>query len=63
MYEAAFRAELPALAVRGISDHLDDKDPDGDAVNQPNAAANAAHFTVSLLKESSTTTIRGQSRG
>ena len=51
MYEAARRAEgVAALAVRGISDMLDDKTTESDRDWQPVASSNAAAFTFALLK-------------
>ena len=51
MYEAAHRAGgLATLAVRGISDMLDDKTPKGDAERQPLAAKHAAAFAFALLR-------------
>ncbi len=38
LYEAAHRDDLPALAVRGISDCVGDKQPDADREWQPRAA-------------------------
>jgi nucleoside phosphorylase/tetratricopeptide (TPR) repeat protein len=50
MYEAALRYEgLPALAIRGISDLLEDKSPEADADLQPMAANHAAAFAFALL--------------
>jgi nucleoside phosphorylase len=49
VYLAAFRLEVPAFAVRGISDHFDDKTAEDDVDNQPLAAANAAEFALALL--------------
>jgi len=50
LYLAAHRAETPVLAVRGISDQLDDKSPETDARNQMFAARNAASFAETLLR-------------
>jgi nucleoside phosphorylase len=50
MYRVAQRyAGLPALAVRGISDLLDDKTAEADADRQPKAAWHAAAFAFALL--------------
>jgi len=50
-YEAARRADVPALAVRGLSDFADaGKQPAVDRKRQPEAAANAAAFAVALLQ-------------
>jgi nucleoside phosphorylase len=49
LYEAAYRAERPSLAIRGISDRLDDKSVKSDATHQPQAARNAARLAVALL--------------
>lgn len=49
MYRAAQRASLPALAVRGISDLLDDKTSEADADRQPRAARHATAFAFALL--------------
>lgn len=54
MYDAAHRAERPALAIRGISDHLDDKDPVKDKRDQPLASDRAATFALDLLQAAST---------
>jgi hypothetical protein len=51
VYEAAFKAEVPALSVRGISDHLSDKRPEEDEEWQPQAARHAASFAFTLLLE------------
>lgn len=51
MYEAAHRSgNIAALAIRGISDVLEDKTPDSDRRWQPIAARNAAAFAFALLK-------------
>jgi len=50
LYEAAYKDTLPALAVRGISDCVDDKDPDADGEWQPRAARHAAAFAFALLR-------------
>ncbi|MEY9855074.1 nucleoside phosphorylase/tetratricopeptide (TPR) repeat protein/DNA-binding transcriptional ArsR family regulator [Catenulispora sp. GAS73] len=50
LYEAAHRDDRAALAVRGISDCIDDKDPDSDAEWQPRAASHAAAFAFALLR-------------
>jgi len=50
MYDAAHRADKPTLAVRGISDHLDDKDSESDKRDQPLAAERAALFAAELLR-------------
>ncbi len=50
MYEAASRYEdVPALAIRGISDLLDDKIPEADADLQPMASGHAAAFAFAAL--------------
>jgi 5'-methylthioadenosine/S-adenosylhomocysteine nucleosidase len=50
MYEVAYRYEdVPALAVRGISDLLDDKSPEADADLQPMASKHAAAFAFAVL--------------
>lgn len=50
-YEAARNAEVPVLAIRGLSDFAGaDKQPEADRVHQPQAAANAAAFAVALLR-------------
>ena len=50
MYEAAFRyGDVPALAIRGISDLLDDKSPEADADLQPVASGHAAAFAFAAL--------------
>lgn len=50
MYLAAQRARgVPALAIRGISDMLDNKTTENDANWQARAARNAARFAVALL--------------
>lgn len=48
-YEAAYRNRVPAVAVRGISDLVGDKNADADIERQPIAARNAAHVAVELL--------------
>jgi hypothetical protein len=50
MYMAAQRADRPALAIRGISDLLDDKSAEADADRQPLASEHAAAFTFALLR-------------
>ncbi len=62
LYEAAHRAERPALAIRGISDHLDDKAALSDPGRQAIAAANAAKFAVGLLKAADRATVEQRSR-
>jgi len=50
IYEAARRAEVAALAIRGLSDFAGAaKQPTEDRVRQPEAAANAAAFAIALL--------------
>lgn len=50
MYEAASRYEdVPALAIRGISDLLYDKSPEADAELQPKASRHAAAFAFAAL--------------
>lgn len=50
MYEVAYRYEdVPALAIRGISDLLDDKSPEADADLQPMASGHAAAFAFAVL--------------
>lgn len=49
VYEAAQRSDIPVLAVRGISDKVDDKSPERDSDWQPVAARNAAAFAFALL--------------
>lgn len=51
LYEAAHKDGLPALAVRGISDCVDDKKPDSDQRWQPAAADHAAAFAFALLRQ------------
>lgn len=51
MYVAAERADqLPAIAIRGISDMLDDKGAAADVSWQPVAADNAAAFAFAVLR-------------
>ena len=51
MYLAAERADrVPTVAIRGISDRLDDKGPAADAEWQPIASSNAARFAFALLR-------------
>ena len=50
MYEAASRYEdVPALAIRGISDLIYDKTPEADADLQPVASSHAAAFAFAVL--------------
>lgn len=49
-YLAAQRAGRPVLAVRGISDLLDDKTSSADADRQPMASSHAAAFALALLR-------------
>ena len=49
-YVAAYTDTLPALAVRGISDCVEDKDPEADREWQPRAARHAALFAFALLR-------------
>jgi len=51
LYEAAHMRNLPALAVRGISDCIGDKQPGSDAEWQPRAASHAAGFAFALLRK------------
>lgn len=48
-YQAARFAKLPALSIRGISDHVVDKTVEADEKWQPIAAAHAASFAFTLL--------------
>lgn len=50
LYEAAHKDGLPALAVRGISDCVENKTPDADREWQPRAAHHAAAFAFALLR-------------
>ncbi len=50
MYMAAQRAGRPALAIRGISDLIDDKSAGADADLQPLASKHAAAFAFALLR-------------
>lgn len=51
IYEAAWRGGgLAALAVRGVSDMVADKEPNADANWQPVASKHAAEFAFALLK-------------
>lgn len=50
LYEAAHKESHPALAVRGISDCIEDKTPDADREWQPRAAHHAAAFAFALLR-------------
>lgn len=50
VYLAAFRLRVPVIAVRGISDHMDDKTAESDVDRQPAASACAADFLVALLQ-------------
>ncbi len=51
VYEAAFRnGSTLAIAIRGISDRLDDKTVESDTTEQPIAATNAAAFAFDLLR-------------
>lgn len=50
LYEAAHKDNLPALAVRGISDCVGDKQPESDSEWQPKAARHAAAFAFALLR-------------
>ena len=50
MYMAAHRSRgLSVLSVRGISDCVFDKNPEGDASTQPTAADNAAELAFAIL--------------
>jgi adenosylhomocysteine nucleosidase len=62
LYEAAHRGEVPALAVRGVSDHLDDKTAKADAQRQPTAARNAAAFAAALLGRADAATVKRRDR-
>jgi nucleoside phosphorylase/DNA-binding transcriptional ArsR family regulator len=50
LYEAAHKSGLPALAVRGISDCVENKTSDADREWQPRAAHHAAAFAFALLR-------------
>lgn len=50
LYEAAHRRGLPALAIRGISDSVGDKNAQDDQEWQPVASAHAAGFAFALLR-------------
>ncbi|MGW8879580.1 phosphorylase family protein [Streptomyces mirabilis] len=49
LYETAYREGLAALAVRGISDCVEDKTPAADRTWQPRAAHHAAAFAFAML--------------
>jgi nucleoside phosphorylase len=51
MYTAAHRANRPALAIRGVSDLLDDKSGAADRSRQPIASEHAADFAFALLSD------------
>ncbi|MFE7172591.1 hypothetical protein [Streptomyces sp. NPDC057616] len=50
LYETAYREDLVALAVRGISDCVENKTPAADREWQPRAAHHAAAFAFALLR-------------
>lgn len=50
LYETAHRLSVPALAVRGISDSVGDKNPGDDANWQPIAAQHASGFAFAMLR-------------
>ncbi|MFJ5220564.1 hypothetical protein ACIP98_38520 [Streptomyces sp. NPDC088354] len=50
LYEAASKAQQPALTIRGISDCVQDKTPDADRQWQPKAAQHAAAFAFAVLR-------------
>jgi nucleoside phosphorylase len=50
LYETAHRLAVPAVAVRGISDSVGDKNPADDANWQPAAARHAAGFAFAMLR-------------
>jgi nucleoside phosphorylase len=50
LYETAHRLSVPALAVRGISDSVGDKNPGDDANWQPIAARHASGFAFAMLR-------------
>lgn len=61
LYEAAHRADGAAvLAVRGISDMLDDKAASRDETWQPAASRNAAEFAFALLRSAEAEDLRLQ---
>lgn len=60
LYEAAHVSNLPALAVRGISDCIGDKQSGSDAEWQPQSAAHAAGFTFALLRKAEPEDFPGQ---
>jgi nucleoside phosphorylase len=51
LYSGAHLHNVPAVAVRGISDFIGDKTPARDEEIQPVAARNAARFLVQLLEK------------
>src|SRR5215213_7543166 len=51
LYSGANLHNVPAVAVRGISDFIDDKTPAQDQKTQPVAARNAARFLIQLLEK------------
>jgi len=62
-YEAARRADVPALAVRGLSDFAGaGKQPAVDRMHQPDAAVNAAAFAVALLRRAGPDDFPGRGR-
>jgi nucleoside phosphorylase len=60
LYEAAHVPNLPALAVRGISDCVGDKQSGSDADWQPRAASHAAGFAFALLRMAEPEDFTGQ---
>ncbi len=62
VYSAAHALEIPALSVRGISDHVIDKEPPADQEWQPVAAAHASSFAFALLREAGLQDIAGPLR-
>jgi hypothetical protein len=60
MYLAGFRANRPALAIRGISDLLYDKTGEADRMRQPMSSANAASFAFALLDAADSSVLQRQ---
>lgn len=61
-FAAATLHGIPAIAVRGISDFVDGKRADVDAVSQPKAASNAARLLADLLSIALQDDVRARAR-
>ncbi|MFF7476954.1 hypothetical protein [Streptomyces sp. NPDC008092] len=63
LYETSYLTNVAALAVRGISDCVDDKSPGADRKWQPQASGHAAEFAFALLRQAEPEDLPGPGGG